>query len=53
MNTNFRVVGLTRLGIKLESTVSEAGALTTRTSELLFQETGFYTGVGDLIFVFH
>ena len=34
MNTNFKVVGLTRLGIKPESTAPEAGALTIRPSEL-------------------
>ena len=35
MNTNFKVLGLIRLGIKPEFTAPEAGALTTRTSELL------------------
>ena len=35
MNTNFKVIGLTRLGIKLESVAPEADALTTRPSELL------------------
>ena len=35
MNTNFSVIGLTRLGIKPESTVSEADTLTTRPPELL------------------
>ena len=35
MNTNFKVIGLTRLGIKTQSTASEADALTTRPSELL------------------
>ena len=34
MNTNFKVIGLTRLRIKPKSTASEADALTTRTSEL-------------------
>ena len=33
-NTNFKVFGLTRLGIKPEHTVPEADALTTRPSEL-------------------
>ena len=33
MNTNFEVIGLTRLGIKLEST-PETDALTTRPPEL-------------------
>ena len=35
MNTNYKVVGLTRLAIKPESTAQEADALTTRPSELL------------------
>ena len=35
MNTNFKVIGLTRLGIKSKSTAPEADALTTRPSELL------------------
>ena len=35
MSINFKVIGLTRLGIKPESTASEADALTTRPSELL------------------
>ena len=30
MNTNFKVIGLTRLGIKPKSTAPEADALTTR-----------------------
>ena len=34
MNTNFKVIGLTPLGIKPKSTVPEAGALTTWPSEL-------------------
>ena len=34
MNSNFKVIGLTRLGIKPESTALEANALTTRPSEL-------------------
>ena len=34
MNTSFKVIGLTRLGIKPESTAAEAGTLTTRPSEL-------------------
>ena len=34
MNTNFKVIGLTRLGIKPESTASETAAHTTRPSEL-------------------
>ena len=35
MNTNFKVIGLTRLGIKSKSTASEADALFTRPSDLL------------------
>ena len=35
VNTNFKVIGLTRLGIKTQSTALEADALTTRPSELL------------------
>ena len=35
MNTNFKVIGLTRLGIKPKSTTPEADALTIRPSELL------------------
>ena len=34
MNTNIKVIGLTRIGIKPESTAPEADALTTRPSEL-------------------
>ena len=32
MNTNFKVIGLTRLAIRTQSTASEADALTTRPS---------------------
>ena len=35
LNTNFKVIGLTRLGIKPESTAPEVDALSTRSSELL------------------
>ena len=35
MNTSFKVIGLTRLEIKPESTAQQADALTTRPSELL------------------
>ena len=35
MNTNFKVVGLTRFGIKAESTAPEVDALFSRPSELL------------------
>ena len=37
MNTNFKVIGLNRLGIKLKSTAPEPDALTTRPSELLYK----------------
>ena len=36
MNTNFEVISLTQLVVKLKSTAYEADALTTRPSELLF-----------------
>ena len=36
MNTSFKVIGLTRLGIKPKSTAPEADAHTTRPSELLY-----------------
>ena len=36
MNTNFKVISLTRLGIKPESVAPEADAFTTRPSELRF-----------------
>ena len=35
MNTNFKAIGLTRLGIKPEFAAPEANALTTRPSDLL------------------
>ena len=35
MNTNFKVIGLTRLGIKPKSAAPETDAITTRPSELL------------------
>ena len=35
MNINFKVIGLTRLGIKPQSTAPETDDLTTRGSELL------------------
>ena len=38
MNTNFKVTGLIRLGIKPKSTAFEADALTTRPSELLIKQ---------------
>ena len=34
MNSNFQTIGLTRLGMKLESTTPEADALNTRPSQL-------------------
>ena len=39
MNTNFNVIGLTRLGIKPESSAPEADALTTPPYELLIYST--------------
>ena len=36
MNTKFKVIGLTRLGIKPEFTAPEANARTTRPSEFVF-----------------
>ena len=39
MNTNFKDIGLNRLGIKSESTAPEVDALTTRPSELLITIT--------------
>ena len=35
MNTNVKVIGLTRLGVKPESTAPEVDVVTTRPSELL------------------
>ena len=35
MNTNFKAIGLTRLGIKPKTTVPEEDALTTRPSEII------------------
>ena len=37
MNTNFKVIGLTRLGIKPKSTAAETDVLATRPSELLIK----------------
>ena len=37
MNTNFKVIGLTRLAIKPKSTAREADVLTTRSYKLLKQ----------------
>ena len=34
MNTDFKVIGLTRLGIKSESTAPKADSLTTQPSDL-------------------
>ena len=36
MNTNFKVIGLTRLRIKRESTAPETDALSTRSSQLFW-----------------
>ena len=43
MNTNVKVIGLTRLGIKPKSTVFEEDALTTRSSEIALPP-GAYLG---------
>ena len=43
MNTNFKVIGLTRLGIKPKFTAPEADALTTWPSELFLNPLGFVT----------
>ena len=40
VNTNFKVIGLTRLGIKPMSTAAEAYALTTRPSDLFKLPSG-------------
>ena len=37
MHTNFKVIGLTRLGIKSKCTALEAEAVTTRLSELFVE----------------
>ena len=37
MDTNFKVIGLTRLGFKPESAAPKADALTNRSSELSYQ----------------
>ena len=49
VNTNFKVIGLTRLGIKPKSTAPEVDALTTRPSELLkFDDLDFSRKFDDL-----
>ena len=42
VNASFKVIGLTRLGIKPESTAPEAEALSTRTFKLLKNLIGLY-----------
>ena len=42
MNTNLKVIGLTRLEIKPESTAAKADALSTRFVELLPSPTGIF-----------
>ena len=49
MNANFKVIGLTRLGIKPKSTAPEANALTTRPSELLENKPASSLIVGEYI----
>ena len=51
MNTNFKVIGLTRIGIKSESTAPEADALITRPSELQIALCGISI-IGDARLVF-
>ena len=43
MNTNFKVIGLTQLGIKPKSTAPEADALTTQPSELYVVQEQLFT----------
>ena len=42
VNTNFRIIGLTRLGIRPVSAAPEADACTSRSSELLLCNKYFY-----------
>ena len=42
MNTNFKVIGLTRLGIKTGSTAPGSDTLATRPSEQLIQKQGLF-----------
>ena len=49
MNTNFKVIGLTRLEIKPKSTAPKVDALTTQPSELLkFDDLDFSRNFNDL-----
>ena len=43
MNTNLKVIGLTRLGINSEFTAPQADALTTRPSEQCEEQAGKFT----------
>ena len=47
MNTNFKVIGLTRLGIKAESTAPEADANTVRPYELLVSNLFYQRRIFD------
>ena len=49
MNTNFKVIGLIRLGIKPEPTAPKADALTTRPSELLMPTIPFSLHLSSLL----
>ena len=49
MNTNIKVIGLTRLGIKLESTTFEEDALATRPSNTVSIMKIWFCGVTLLI----
>ena len=62
MNTNFNVIGLTRLGIKAKSTASEAGALyhsANGAATMASEQSGVTSiiqnesGLADLAYYFH
>ena len=52
MNTNFKVIGLTILGIKPEPTASEADALTNRPSELSLGKRKLTVGLSRFLLIF-
>ena len=52
MNTNFKIIDLTRLEIKPKSTAPEADALTTRPSEQLSGIARNFKLEGGVIFTF-
>ena len=47
MNTNFKVIGLTRLGIKPDSAAPEADDRTTRSFEQLIKLTGLEPNIAS------